>query len=210
MSYSLSQDELKALGRRHGASLTRLSVEIEYQDYPPELRITRDVSALFPSLTSMYFNCVNVAELDLKMPELQSLHLENAREVHRFRLDCPELERMNFDFVTIRDARDFAASVGRSPKLEALHAYKVMPMAYQWTRLCCSRLLLRCCWSWRRPQVIRAIRVINTLHSLQAHFKSTLKQSTLIKPSRPIESMTYAPSGRVIFDGYPCMSTTDE
>ena len=119
-------------GATHGASLTDLSVEIEYEDHPPELRITQGVSALFPSLSSMSFNCVNVAELDLKMPELQSLRLENARGVQRFRLDCPKLERMTFEFVEIQNARDFGPSVGRSPKLEALHAYKVLLKTYRW------------------------------------------------------------------------------
>ena len=180
MRYSLSQDELAALGRRHGASLTDLSVEIEYEDHPPELRITQGVSALFPSLSSVSFNCVNVAELDLKMPELQSLRLENARGVQRFRLDCPQLERMTFEFVEIQNARDFGPSVGRSPKLEALHAYKVMLRTYRW-----------------RPQVPM---VTGKLHSLQVHFKSTLKQPILI-PSHQVNTQLLRPLAGLPFMG---------
>lgn len=121
----MSQDQLDTIGKRHGSRLTNLSIRQEYDSGAPKIELTEGLSEHFPALETLSLDCVDVTDVRLKLPALRCLSLENAEGVGVFSLDCPRLESLYFEFVTISDPSDFGASLSRSPMLESVCGYKL-------------------------------------------------------------------------------------
>jgi len=125
----LSQEALVKLSVSPlGMNLEQVTIYPEYEDGDPPVIDTSQVT--FPMLKKFSAECQAFQSVHFTadcFPLLESLSIESpcATTLDAFHTELPNLQHMNFQYVTIEDTSDFGPSLSRSPKLETFTSYKL-------------------------------------------------------------------------------------